>query len=72
MVVLSLGLIECFLVGLQRIVLERLAPMILVPFANRWGTGRHVISTAANHFHYPGQKAVESRPLIGTNHPPLV
>jgi hypothetical protein len=31
-----------------------------------------VIPTAANHFHYPGQKAVESRPLIGTDHPPLV
>jgi hypothetical protein len=31
-----------------------------------------LIPTAANHFHYPGRNAVESRPLIGTDHPPLV
>ena len=31
-----------------------------------------LIPTAADHFHYPGWNAVENRPLIGTDHPPLV
>jgi hypothetical protein len=31
-----------------------------------------IIPTAADHFHYPGWNAVENRPLIGTDYPPLV